>query len=278
MSIRFYKPTTSSRRHTSVVDYKRVLNKSSKTPKSLMVSKAKSAGRNNVGKITVRHRGGGFKKIIRTVDFFRNDKIDIPAKIQTVEYDPNRSGFISLLAYRDGEKRFIIATDGIKVGDTIIASQKAPIKTGNRLPIFAIPVGTLVHDVELEPKAGGKIARSAGAYATVQAVEGQQAIVKMPSSEIRRVPSNCWATIGQVSNAAHMNVRIGLAGRKRLMGWRPTVRGKAMNPVDHPHGGGEGNQPIGLKYPKTPWGKHALGVKTRRRKKYSNSRILSRRK
>jgi len=277
MSIKVYKPTTPARRRTSVVEHAKLLSKKVKTPKKLLVAKAKTAGRNNQGKITVRHRGGGFKKIIREIDF-RRDKKDIPAKIQTIEYDPNRSSFISLVAYADGEKRFIITPDGVKVGQTILTSEKAPIKAGNRLPLSAIPVGTFVHDVELQPGQGGKLARSAGNFVVVQAVEGDEAILKMPSGELRKVKSNCWATIGQVSNPSWINVRVGKAGRKRLMGWRPSVRGKAMNPVDHPHGGGEGNQPIGLKYPKTKWGKHALGVKTRKAKKYSDKMIIKRRK
>lgn len=278
MSVKLYKPTTPSRRKTSVIDYSKVLKKDVATPKSLLYSKSKSAGRNNRGKITVRHRGGGHRKIVRTVDFRRNDKLDIPARIQTIEYDPNRSAFISLLSYADGEKRFMLTPNGSKVGDKVLASQKAPIKNGNRLPIDKLPAGTMVHDVEIQPESGGKMARSAGSYVTVQAVEGNTAILRMPSGEIRKVASNCWATIGQVSNPAWMNVRLGKAGRRRHMGWRPSVRGKAMNPVDHPHGGGEGVNPIGMKYPKTPWGKHALGVRTRKSKKHSNPMIIQRRK
>ncbi|MDP2933703.1 MAG: 50S ribosomal protein L2 [bacterium] len=277
MSLKLYKPTTPGRRRTSVVDYSKVLDKTVKAPSRLFISHIRTSGRNNQGKITVRHRGGGFKKMIRDVDF-RREKYDIPATVQTVEYDPNRTAFISLVAYADGEKRFILTPDGLKTGDKILASSTAPIKPGNRLPLSAIPIGTFVHDVELMPAAGGKLARGAGTYAVVQAVEGTQANLKMPSGEIRKVPNGCWATVGQVSNPMRMNVRIGKAGRRRLMGWRPTVRGKAMNPVDHPHGGGEGHNPIGMKYPKTPTGKHALGVKTRKRKKYSNRMILRRRK
>jgi large subunit ribosomal protein L2 len=278
MSVKLYKPTTAARRHTSVVNYARFLNKTVKSPKALLLSKSNSAGRNNQGKITVRHRGGGSKTIVRLVDFRRADKLEIPAKVQTVEYDPTRSAFISLIAYRDGERRYILAPDGLKVGDTVLASNKAPIKPGNRLPLTFMPVGTFVNDVEIQPGGGGKMARGAGTYAIVQAVEGGYALLKLPSGEIRRVPATCLATVGQLSNAANMNVRVGRAGRKRHMGWRPTVRGKAMNPVDHPHGGGEGHNPIGMKYPKTPWGKHALGVKTRKAKKYSNQFIVKRRK
>ena len=278
MSIKLYKPTTPGRRKTSVIDYAKFLSKSVDAPRSLFLAKSKSGGRNNAGKITVRHRGGGFKKIIRVVDFKRSGKINVPAAVQTIEYDPNRSAFICLVAYSDGEKRYIIAPDGLKIGEKVLSSEIAPIKPGNRLPLTKIPISTFVHDIELQPGQGGKLAHGAGTYAIVQAVEGGYANLKMPSGEIRKILSNCWATVGQVSNAAWMNVRVGKAGRKRLMGWRPEVRGKAMNPIDHPHGGGEGHNPIGLKYPKTPWGKHALGVKTRKPKKYSDNMILKRRK
>lgn len=277
MTVKLYKPTTPGRRKTSVIDYGKVLEKNVSTPKSLRISRANSGGRNNQGKITVRHRGGGHKKQIRDIDFKR-EKINIPATVQTIEYDPNRSAFISLVAYADGEKRFITSTDGVKVGEKILTSATAPIKPGNRLPIANIPIGTFIHDVELREGGGAVLARGAGTYAVVQAVEGKTANLKLPSGEIRRASSNGWATIGSVSNPSKINVRIGKAGRRRNMGWRPTVRGKAMNPVDHPHGGGEGHNPIGMKYPKTPWGKHALGVKTRKRKKYSNKMILQRRK
>ncbi len=276
MSIKIYKPTTPGRRKTSVISHRNYLHGNAKAPRSLFISQAKSAGRNNQGKITVRHRGGGYRAIIRTIDFLR-EKHDIPARIQTVEYDPNRSAFISLVAYADGEKRYILAPDGLRAGDTIMTSEKAPIKPGNRLPLSRMPVGTFVHNVEIQPMAGGKLARSAGTYLIVQAVEPDYTILKMASGEIRKVSSRAWATIGQVSNPMWGNIRWGKAGRMRHRGIRPTVRGKAMNPVDHPHGGGEGHNPIGMKYPKTPWGKHALGVKTRRKKKYSDSMILKRR-
>jgi large subunit ribosomal protein L2 len=277
MSIKLYKPTTPGRRQTSVIHYAKLLDKQIKAPKRLMKSKANTAGRNNRGLITVRHRGGGFKNKVREIDFLQN-RINIPAKIQTIEYDPGRTAFISLISYADGAKRFMLTPDGLKVGDTVITSEKAPIKPGNRLPLHAMPVGTFVHNVEIQPGAGGKIGRSAGNFATVQAVEGKYAILKMPSGELRQALSACWASIGQLSNPTWNKVRIGKAGRKRLMGWKPTVRGKVMNPVDHPHGGGEGKSPIGMKYPKTKWGKHALGVKTRKRKKYSNRVIIKRRK
>ncbi len=276
MAVKVYKPTSPGRRTQSVTDYS-VLHKKIKTPKALLLSKSKSAGRNNSGKITVRHHGGGSRKKLRTVDFSRNDKKGIPAKVQTIEYDPTRTAFVSLVAYKDGSKRYILTPQGLKVGSRVIYSEDAEIFPGNRLALKNIPVGTFVHDVELIPTQGGRIARSAGSYCVLQNVEGGFALLKMPSSEIRKVKDVCLASIGQLANADWMNVRIGKAGRARHMGIRPTVRGKVMNPVDHPHGGGEGVNPIGLKYPKTPWGKHALGVKTRDKKKYSNKMIVKRR-
>jgi large subunit ribosomal protein L2 len=276
MSVKLYKPTSAGRRIQSVTDYS-VLSKKRKTPKGLVFSKGRPAGRNNSGKITVRHQGGGFRKKIRMVDFSREDKKGIPAKVLTIEYDPTRTAFISLLSYKDGSKRYILSPIGIKVGATVMYSETAEILPGNRLALKNIPVGTFVHDIELIPGQGGKIAKSAGAYATLVNMEAGYALLKMPSSEIRKVKETGLASIGQLANADWMNVRIGKAGRNRLMGWRPSVRGKVMNPVDHPHGGGEGHNPIGLKYPKTPWGKHALGVKTRLKKKYSNRMILQRR-
>jgi len=277
MAVKVYKPTTPARRQTSVVDYGKILKSTSKSPRKLFKSKAKSAGRNAHGKITVRHRGGGFKKVLREVDF-KLDKFDIPGKVQNIEYDAGRTAFVCLVAFADGEKRYVLAPEGVQVGDQILTSKTAPIKSGNRLPLNAMPVGTIMHNVELQPGNGGKLARSAGGYVTLQAIDGDLAILKMASGEVRYVSSKCWATVGQASNAAKANVRIGKAGRRRLMGWRPSVRGKAMNPVDHPHGGGEGNTPIGLKHPKTKWGKRARGVKTRKSKKYSNSMIIKRRK
>jgi large subunit ribosomal protein L2 len=276
MAIKIYKPTSAGRRIQSVTDYS-VLKKNVATPRSLMVSYKKSAGRNNQGKITIRHRGGGHKLSVRIVDFLR-EKMNIPARVQTLEYDPGRTAFISLLAYKDGEKRFILAPDGIKVGETLITSERADIKPGNRMMLKNIPVGTNVHNVELIAGRGGVLARSAGTYAIIQSSEPDYVSLKMPSGEIRKVASNAYATVGQVSNTDWMYVRIGKAGRSRHMGWKPSVRGKAMNPIDHPHGGGEGHNPIGLKYPKTPWGKHALGVKTRNPKKSSGKFILKRRK
>ncbi|MBX4187627.1 MAG: 50S ribosomal protein L2 [Candidatus Doudnabacteria bacterium] len=277
MAIKIYKPTSAGRRIHSVTDYS-VLSAQAKTPRALIQSKSKSAGRNHSGKITVRHIGGGSRKKIRIIDYSRLDKMNIPAKVQTLQYDPGRSAFISLLAYRDGEKRFILAPDGMKIGQVIMTSDRTEIKPGNRMMVRNIPIGTYIHDIEiLGGNKGGQIARAAGTYAIIQSMEGDHALLKMPSGEIRRVPVKAFATVGQVSNVDWMYVRIGKAGRVRHMGIRPTVRGKAMNPVDHPHGGGEGHNPIGLKYPKTPWGKHALGVKTRNPKKSSMKFIVKRR-
>ena len=277
MAIKWYKPTTAGRRKMSVTDYS-VLSKRGKIPRSLFISKAKSGGRNQHGHITVRHIGGGFKKKIRIIDSQR-EKFDVPAKVAEIQYDPGRSAFAALLFYADGEKRYIIAPHGVRLGDKIVSSRKkVEIKVGNRTLLKNIPAGTMVHEIEIEPGKGGQIARGAGSYAQIQAVEGGYAILKLPSGELRSAEENCMATVGQVSNIDHLNVRVGKAGRMRLMGVRPTVRGKAMNPVDHPHGGGEGRNPIGLKYPKTPWGKHALGVKTRKRHKSSDKFIIKRRK
>ncbi len=278
MAIKVYKPTTSARRKMSVVDYS-LLAKKPAAQRQLIISKSKTGGRNIHGHITVRHIGGGkHRKKIRLLDSKR-EKFKIKARISSLEYDPNRSAFLALLTYEDGEKRYILAPQERKVGDEILSSpETVEIKPGNRTSLRNIPAGTLVHDIELLPGKGGQVARGAGAYATVMSAEGEYAILKFPSGELRKALGECMATIGQVSNADHFNVRIGKAGRKRLMGIRPTVRGKAMNPVDHPHGGGEGRNPIGLKYPKTPWGKHALGVKTRKKHKASNKFIIKRRK
>lgn len=276
MAVKLYKPTSAGRRIHSVTDYS-VLSKRRKAPKGLIVSKAKPAGRNHSGKITVRHQGGGAVRKTRVVDFSRTDKKNIPAVVQTIEYDPTRTAFISLIAYKDGSKRYILTPEGLKVGATVVYGDSVDIHPGNRLMLKNIPVGSLIHDIELIPGQGGRIARSAGGYATLQTVEAGYALLKMPSGEVRRVRETSLASVGQLANADWMNVRIGKAGRMRHMGWRPTVRGKVMNPVDHPHGGGEGVNPIGLKYPKTPWGKHALGVKTRSKKKYSNKFIVQRR-
>ena len=273
MPIRVYKPTSPARRFMSVLTYEEI---TKKTPeKSLLQPKKKNAGRNNQGKISVRHQGGGEKQKYRLIDFKRN-KLEVPAKVAGIEYDPNRSAFIALLHYLDGEKRYILAPLGLHVGDTIVSSEAADIKPGNSLQLANIPLGTLVHNIELRPGAGGQIARSAGTYAQLMAKEGSFATLRMPSGEMRKVPIIARATIGTVGNTDHENVRIGKAGRKRHMGIRPTVRGVVMNPVDHPHGGGEGKSPIGLPSPVTPWGKPALGYKTRKHKKYSNRLIIKR--
>ncbi|MFH0819633.1 MAG: 50S ribosomal protein L2 [bacterium] len=275
MPIKIYKPTSPARRHSSVDAFLDITK--AEPEKSLIVIKKKKSGRNSTGKITVRHQGGGAKKYLRIIDFRRN-KFDQPAKIQAIEYDPNRGARIALVVYPDGEKRYILAPDGLKVGDEIISSQKKiDIKIGNASPLEYIPTGFNVHNVELVPGKGGQLARSAGVVVMLMAVEGKYAQLKMPSGEIRLVPKECLATVGQVSNPDRRLIRWGKAGRMRHRGIRPTVRGKAMNPVDHPHGGGEGNQPIGLKHPKTPWGKPALGFITRKSVKKSDKLILKRR-
>ena len=273
MPIRLYKPTSPARRFMSVLTYEEITK--TKPEKALLETKKKNAGRNAQGKITVRHQGGGNKVKYRLIDFKRN-KLEVPAKVAAFEYDPNRSAFIALLHYLDGEKRYILAPLGLNVGDTIVSSEQADIKPGNSLLIQNIPVGTLIHNVELTPGAGGQLVRSAGAYAQLMAKEGSYATLRMPSGEMRKVPLLSRATIGTVGNTDHENVRIGKAGRKRHMGIRPTVRGVVMNPVDHPHGGGEGKSPIGKPAPVTPWGKKTLGRKTRKHKKYSNRLIVKR--
>lgn len=244
--------------------------------KKLLLSFKKRAGRARSGRITVRHQGGGVKRLYRIVDFGQ-EKMDIPGKIVAFEYDPYRTAFIMLLKYEDEDKRYQLAPTGLNIGDKIICSEKAEIKTGNRMKIKNIPVGTLVYNIELEPGKGGRLVRSAGAAAKILAHEGKYTNLEIPSGEIRRVFQGCYASVGTVSHPEWIYINIGKAGRSRLWGIRPTVRGKAMNPVDHPHGGGEGRTPIGLKYPKTPWGKHALGVKTRR-KKWTDKYIIQRRK
>ena len=274
MAVKRYKPTSAGRRISSVQDFSDVTKK--KPERSLVVIKKKKAGRNSAGRVTVRHRGGGAKQYIRVIDWQRK-KLDILAKVSSIEYDPNRGARIALLTYQDGEKKYMLAPVDIKLGDTIVASRKlGEIKSGNRYPLEVIPMGMPVYNIELTPGKGGQLVRGAGASATVMAIEGKYAQIKMPSGEIRLIPKDCMATIGQVSNPDWRLVRWGKAGRIRKRGIRPTVRGKVMNPVDHPHGGGEGSNPIGLKHPKTPWGKPALGVKTRR-KKASDKLILKRR-
>ena len=273
MAIRVYKPTSSARRFMSVLTFEEI---TKKTPeKSLTEYLKKNAGRNKQGKITVRHQGGGNKIKYRIIDFKR-DKKDVPAKVAAIEYDPNRSAFIALLNYADGEKRYILAPLDLKVGDTVVAGETADIKPGNALPLRNIPVGTLIHNLELKPGKGGQLVRSAGAYAQLMGKEEDYAQVRMPSGEFRKIPMGAMATIGTVGNTDHSNVRIGKAGRSRHMGIRPSVRGVVMNPCDHPHGGGEGKSPVGMPAPVTPWGKPALGLKTRKHKKYSNKLIVKR--
>ena len=271
MGIRVYKPTSSARRFMSVLTYEEITKK--KPEKSLTEHLKKHSGRNSQGKITVRHQGGGNKKTYRIIDFKRNKK-DIPAKVTAIEYDPNRSAFIALLTYADGEKRYILAPLDLKVGDKVVAGETADIKPGNALPLRAIPVGTLIHNVEIKPGKGGQLVRSAGLSAQLMAKEGAFAQVRLPSGEVRKIPMDACATIGTVGNTDHENVRVGKAGRTRHMGVRPTVRGVVMNPCDHPHGGGEGKSPVGMPAPVTPWGKPALGYKTRKHKKYSNRLIV----
>ena len=274
MAIKRYKPTTPGRRGMSVMDYSHI---TTNTPeKSLLVSKSKTGGRNSKGRITVRHHGGGNRRKYRIIDFKRL-KDNIPAKVATIEYDPNRSANIALLNYADGEKRYILAPLGLNVGDTIYSGEEVvDIKVGNCLPLSNIPVGTMIHNVELQPKRGGQIARSAGASAQLMAKEGGKATLRLPSGEMRYVPIQCRATIGQIGNLDYENINIGKAGRKRHMGVRPTVRGVVMNPCDHPHGGGEGKSPIGMPSPVTPWGVPALGYKTRNKKARSNKMIIKR--
>jgi len=275
MGIKKVKPTTPGRRQATFDDFKDITK--SKPEKNLITIKKKTGGRNAQGKITVRHRGGGAKRFVRIVDFKR-EKFGIEATVNAIEYDPNRGARIALLFYADGEKRYIVAPVGLVVGDKIMSSQeRIEIKKGNAMPIGNIPAGVAVYNVEIEPGRGAKIARGAGIALFVMGVEGKFAQVKMPSGEIRLIKRECMCTIGQVSNVDQRHIKIGSAGRQRRLGWRPTVRGTAMNPVDHPHGGGEGNQSIGLKHPKTPWGKPALGVKTRNKKKPSGKLIVKRR-
>ena len=274
MAIKHYKPTTPGRRGMTVLDYSEL---SKVAPeKSLLVSIKKNAGRNSYGRITVRHRGGGNRKKYRIIDFKR-ERFDCPATVQTLEYDPNRSAFIALVKYEDGDKRYIIAPIGLKVGDVVVSGAAADIKIGNALPLANIPVGTFIHNVELYPGKGAQLARAAGNMAQLMAKENGMALLRLPSGELRNVPDGCMATVGQVSNPEHENVNIGKAGRKRHMGWRPTVRGSVMNPCDHPHGGGEGKSPIGRPGPVTPWGKPTLGYKTRAKHKASDKYIVKRR-
>lgn len=273
MAIKKYKPVTPARRQMTVVDFSGL---SKVAPeKSLLESLKKHSGRNSYGRITVRHRGGGNRRKYRIIDFKRN-KFDVTANVLTLEYDPNRSAHIALLEYEDGERRYILAPHGLKVGDKVEAGPQADIKPGNALPLSNIPVGTFIHNVELYPGKGAQLARSAGIIAQLMAKEGAYALIRLPSGELRNVPQNCMATIGQVGNIEHENVSVGKAGRKRHMGFRPTVRGSVMNPCDHPHGGGEGRSPIGRPGPVTPWGKPALGYKTRAKHNRSDKYIVKR--
>ncbi len=274
MAIINYKPTTNARRNMSTTDFSAL----SKTgpEKSLLAPKNKAAGRNSYGRITVRHRGGGNRRKYRVIDFKRS-KDGMNATVLTLEYDPNRSAFIALVQYEDGEKRYILAADGLKVGDTVRSGSDADIKPGNALKLVDIPVGTFIHAIELYPGKGAQLVRSAGNMAQLMGKEGAFALVRLPSGEMRKVPIECRASIGQVSNVDHENVHYGKAGRMRNKGWRPTVRGSVMNPNDHPHGGGEGKSPIGRPGPVTPWGKPALGYKTRAKHKASDKYIVKRR-
>lgn len=273
MAIKSYNPTTPSLREMTTLDYSGL---SKNAPvKSLLAKKKKTGGRNSYGRITVRHIGGGNKIKYRVVDFKR-DKDDIPAKVASIEYDPNRSAYIALLNYADGEKRYILAPNGLNVGDVVMSGVNAEIKVGNCLPLENIPVGIVVHNIELQPKKGGAVARSAGIEARIVAKEGNYATIKMPSGEMRKIPLKCRATVGQVSNLDYELVNLGKAGKTRHLGIKPSVRGAVMNPVDHPHGGGEGKNPVGHDSPRTPWGKPAMGNKTRKHKKYSNRLMVKR--
>ena len=273
MAVKRYKPTSPARRLMTVADYGQISKE--KPHRALLEDQRKSGGRNNAGKITVRHIGGGNKRKYRIIDYKRN-KDGIPATVKSIQYDPNRSAYIALLAYADGEKRYILAPVGLNVGDKVVSGAGADIKVGNALPLTDIPVGTVIHNIEMKPGRGGQIARGAGASAQFMAREGDYATIKMPSGEMRLIPAVCRATIGQVGNLEHEIVRIGKAGKTRHLGTRPTVRGSVMNPNDHPHGGGEGKSPVGHAGPETPWGKPALGYKTRKKKNPTSKFILKR--
>lgn len=275
MAIRFLKAATPGTRHGSVLDFSEL---SSNSPeKALTTSWLRSKGRNNRGIITSRHRGGGHKRLYREIDFARN-KIGVPAKVTSIEYDPNRNARIALLHYQDGDKRYILHPIGLRLGESILSAPDAPISIGNSLPLANIPLGAEIHNVELHPGAGGQLVRSAGTVAQIVAKEGKWITLRLPSGEVRFVSQKCWATIGRVGNVEAFNLKLGKAGRKRWLGRRPEVRGSAMNPVDHPHGGGEGRAPIGRARPVSPWGRPALGSKTRKQKKYSTPLIVQKRK
>ncbi len=275
MPLKKIKPTTSARRQMTVADFSGLTKK--RPEKRLSRGKQRISGRDSAGRIAIRHRGGGHKKLWRDIDFRQIDKLNIPATVTAFEYDPNRTARIALLHYEDGEKRYVLAPQALNVGDQVVAGERTKVKTGNRMQMQFIPVGYKIFNIELDPGRGGKIVRSAGTSATLVGIDGDFAIVQLPSSEMRRVRKECAATIGIVSNPEHSLISIGKAGRVRWMGRRPQVLGKSMNAVDHPHGGGEGHNSIGLKAPKTPWGKKALGMKTRKRKRKSNDLIIRRR-
>jgi large subunit ribosomal protein L2 len=264
MAIKIYKPTSPGRRGMTGYTFDEITR--SEPERSLVRPARTISGRNNQGRVTVRHRGGGHKRLYRLIDF-RRDKTGVPGRVDSIEYDPNRSARIALVVYADGEKRYILAPLGLKVGSQIMAGPEAEVRVGNALPLKNIPLGTVVHNVELQPGRGGQMARSAGVGAQLMAKEGEFAMLRLPSGELRRVPVVCMATIGQVGNTEHANINMGKAGRRRWMGWRPTVRGVAMEPNSHPHGGGEGRTPVGMPGPKTPWGKPAMGYKTRKNKR-----------
>ena len=274
MALKVYRPTSPGRRGMSGSTFEEITK--DKPEKSLLIPLKKRGGRNNQGRITVRHRGGGAKRKLRAIDFKR-DKVGVPGRVATIECDPNRSARIALIYYVDGEKRYILAPVGLNIGDTIMSGSDAEVKPGNALPLKLIPSGSLIHNIELEKGKGGQLVRSAGTAAQLMVKEGEYALVRLASGEMRRIRGDCLATIGQVGNVDHQSIELGKAGRKRLMGWRPTVRGSAMTPRDHPHGGGEGRSPIGLPGPKTPWGKPALGYRTRK-PKASDKLIVKRRK
>jgi len=275
MALKIYRPTSPGRRAMTGSTFEEITKV--KPEKSLLLPLKKKAGRNNQGRITVRHRAGGAKRRLRIIDF-RRDKIGVPGRVVAIEYDPNRSARIALIYYADGEKRYILAPIGLAVGDTIMSGEDAEIRSGNTLPLKALPSGTMIHNIELKKGKGGQLVRSAGVAAQLVAKEGKYAHIRLPSGEIRLIHSDCMATVGQVGNVDHQGISLGKAGRKRWLGWRPTVRGSAMSPRDHPHGGGEGRSPIGLPGPKTPWGKPALGYKTRKNKPSDKMIIRRRRK
>jgi len=275
MAVKRFKPTSPGRRFATVSTFEEITK--TEPEKSLLAPLSKKAGRNSYGRITVRHQGGGHKRAYRIIDFKRN-KDDVPAKVAGIEYDPNRTANIALLHYTDGEKRYILAPLGLRVGQTIVSGLKVEVRPGNAMPLRSIPTGTFVHNIEMKIGHGGQLARSAGTAAQLAAKEGNTAFIRLPSGELRLIPIDCRATVGQIGNIEHENLTIGKAGRSRWLGRRPTVRGSVMNPCDHPHGGGEGRAPIGLKRPVTPWGKPTLGYKTRKKNKASDKLIVRRRK